>query len=166
MVITLLKFLPALYVFARTCVHKEPLKSKTETLFDSMNGFLVELKNSSSSMMVLRLKKVAKKTFYFGFAAFIVTGLLPVTKFTGNIFMFIAIVIVLAVYVVASIEWSTDHKKTLKENFLNPLMLTFIFFPTIWFFLRDFILMLKNRPPEFYRLAPILNLLLNLSLWE
>jgi len=143
----LMTFLPVLYTFARDYVHNEPLKSKTDGLFDKVNSLLNELKSGNQSELILKVKKRSKQLVVISLLLLLITIFLPVGKLTLNLFLYFGLSLITSTLVYSSIHWTREHGKTLKELIRNPLIICLLCFPLLWYFFSDLMIHYsKNRP--------------------
>jgi len=149
MLLFLINLFVLFFLFAKAYIHNEPLKSSTENFFDGINSLLIAVKSGTTSDAILRVKKTSTKVFLFSFFCLLVIfSISPQGRGLSKLIVPVSGIFLLSILTFICIEWFTNHKKSIRENFLSVPMLSLIFSPTICYLLIEILVTSNIKFPN------------------
>lgn len=138
MILTILGIFIGLYTFARKVIKNEEPKKTIDKILDKTNKKLSIYKDNKPYEILNLVYKYSIKVIAYTLIFITISYILP-EKIYSKLILFLSPIFVIAIILSFSIKWIQNHKKALKEYFLNFQMICILFAPIILHFLNNYL---------------------------
>lgn len=118
MILTILGIFIGLYTFARKVIKNEEPKKTIDKILDKTNKKLSIYKDNKPYEILNLVYKYSIKVIAYTLIFITISYILP-EKIYSKLILFLSPIFVIAIILSFSIKWIQNHKKALKEYFLN-----------------------------------------------